>query len=103
LRERRNIALLAQLCQARCILAQPPITPLQARLARAALGLSLRDLGGATGLAPNTITRFELGRGGVHAANLARLRDVFEQRGVVFLPTDEVGEATVRLRHSSAT
>jgi len=39
----------------------------------------------------------------VHAANLARLRDVFEQRGVVFLPPDEVGEATVRLRRSSAT
>ncbi|MBI1198695.1 MAG: helix-turn-helix domain-containing protein [Phenylobacterium sp.] len=74
------------------------ITPLQARLARAALGLSLRDLGAATGLAPNTITRFELGRGGVHAANLSRLQDVFEQRGVVFLPADEVGEATVRLR-----
>lgn len=93
---------MAQLCQARYVLSQPPITPLQARLARAALGLSLRDLGEVTGLAPNTITRLELGRGGVHAANLARLRDVFEQRGVVFLPADEIGEATVRLKHASA-
>ena len=74
---------------------------MQSRLARAALGLSLRDLGAATGLAPNTITRFELGKGGVHAANLGRLQDVFEQRGVVFLPADDVGEATVRLRHAS--
>ena len=82
----------------RYVLSQSSITPLQARLARAVLGLSLRDLGAATGLAPNTITRLELGRGGVHAANLARLQDVFEQRGVVFLPADEVGEATVRLR-----
>jgi len=75
------------------------MTPLQARLARVALSLSLRDLADETGLSRNTITRFELGRGGVHAANLARLRDVFEQRGVVFLPADEVGEATVRLAH----
>lgn len=74
------------------------MTPLQARLARAALGLSLRDLGAATSLAPNTITRFELGKGGVHAANVARLQEVFEKKGVVFLPADEVGEATVRLR-----
>ena len=78
-------------------LSSPPITPLQARLARAALNLSLRELAETTGLSPNTINRFELGRGAVHAANLWRLQDVFEQRGVVFLPADEVGEATVRL------
>lgn len=76
------------------------ITPLQARLARAALNLSLRDLAEASGLARNTITRIELGQGAVHAANLARLQDVFEKKGVVFLPADEVGEATVRLRRS---
>lgn len=77
------------------------MTPLQARLARAALSLSLRDLAEATGLSRNTITRFELGQGTVHAANLARLQDVFEQRGVVFVPADDIGEATVRLRRST--
>lgn len=76
----------------------PEITPLQVKLARTALGMTLRDLGEATGLAPNTITRIELGRGGIHAANLARLRDVLERRGVMFLPADESGEATIRLR-----
>ncbi len=76
------------------------ITPLQARLARAALNLSLRDLADLTGLSRNTITRFELGQGAVHSANTARLQDVFEQRGVVFIAADEVGEATVRLRRS---
>lgn len=81
-----------------CVLRVPEITPLQVKLARTALGLSLRDLGDATGLAPNTITRIELGRGGVHAANLARLRDVLERRGILFLPADETGEATIRLR-----
>lgn len=79
------------------------ITPLQARLARAALNLSLRDLAEASGLARNTITRVEFGQRAVHAANLARLQDVFEQRGVVFLPADEVGEATVRLRRPQAS
>ena len=83
------------------VLGSPLITPLQARLARAALNLSLRDLAEATGLSPNTINRFELGRGSVHAASHARLQDVFEQRGVVFLAADEVGEATVRLRRTS--
>jgi transcriptional regulator with XRE-family HTH domain len=78
----------------------PAITPLQVRLARTALNLSLRDLADATGLSRNTITRFELGQGAVHAANLARLQDVFEKLGVVFLPADETGEATVRLRRS---
>jgi hypothetical protein len=44
------------------------------------------------------VNRFELGHGAVHAANLARLQDIFEQRGVPFLPADEVGEGMVRLR-----
>lgn len=78
----------------------PEITPLQVKLARTALGMTLRDLSEATGLAPNTITRIELGRGGIHAANLARLRDVLERRGIVFLPGDESGEATIRLRRT---
>lgn len=80
----------------------PAISPLQAKLARAALGLSLRELADATALSRNTITRFELGHGDVHPANLARLRDVFEQRGIMFLPADELGEATVRLRRRPA-
>ena len=78
------------------------MTPLQARLARAALSLSLRDLAAASGLSRNTITRFELGHGTVHAANLSRLQDVFEQHGVVFIPADEIGEPTIRLRHRPA-
>lgn len=76
------------------------ITPLQVKLARTALGLSLRDLALASGLSPNTITRFELGRGGVHTANLGRLQDVLEKRGVIFVPADEASEATIRLRRS---
>ena len=82
------------------VLSAPLITPLQARLARAALNLSLREVAEATGLSPNTINRFELGRGAVHAASHARLQDVFEQRGVLFLAEDSLGEATVRLRHT---
>jgi transcriptional regulator with XRE-family HTH domain len=84
----------------RIVLSRPLITPLQARLARAALNFSLREVAEATGLSPNTINRFELARGAVHAASQARLQDVFEQRGVVFLAEDDVGEATVRLRRT---
>lgn len=76
----------------------PALTSLQVRLARCALGLSLRELANAAEVSPNTITRFELGKGGLQTASLARLQDVLEQRGVVFVPADASGGATIRLK-----
>ena len=76
----------------------PALTSLQVRLARCALGLSLRDLASAADVSPNTITRFELGKGGLQTASLARLQEVLEQRGVVFVAADASGSATVRLK-----
>ena len=43
------------------------LTPLQVKLGRTAVGLGLRDLAKAAGVAPSTITRFENGRGGMHS------------------------------------
>ena len=80
----------------------PAVTSLQVRLARHALGLSLRDLAKVAELSPNTITRFELGKGGLQSASLARLQEVFEARGVVFVAADATGSATVRLKDSKA-
>jgi transcriptional regulator with XRE-family HTH domain len=74
------------------------ITPLQVKLARAALGWSLRDLARAADISPTTVTRFELGRGGLHSTNLVRLQATLEGEGVLFVPADETGEATIRVR-----
>lgn len=76
----------------------PAITPLQVKLARAALGWSLRDLARAADVSPTTVTRFELGHGGLHSSNLARLQAALEAQGVAFVPADEVGDATIRMR-----
>ncbi len=76
----------------------PSITPLQLRLARTALRLGIRDVAEAAGVSPTTVTRFESGRGGVHSGTLTSLEAALEARGVVFLPADSTGSATIRLR-----
>jgi transcriptional regulator with XRE-family HTH domain len=76
----------------------PAVTSLQVRLARCALGLSLRELATAAKVSPNTITRFELGKGGLQTASLGRLQEVLEHQGVVFVAADQSGSATVRLK-----
>lgn len=76
----------------------PAITPLQVKLARAALGWSLRDLASSADVSPTTVTRFELGHGGLQSGNLDRLQTTLEAHGIVFVAADEVGEATIRVR-----
>ena len=74
------------------------ITPLQLRLARFALGLGVRDLAALAEVSPTTITRYELERGDIHGAILERLQHKLEARGIVFVPADRIGSATIRLR-----
>jgi transcriptional regulator with XRE-family HTH domain len=78
--------------------AMPAITGLQIRLARAALGLSLRQLAAEAEISPNTITRFELGHGGLQSASLARLQEVLEEQGIMFEGPASGSSETVRLR-----
>lgn len=70
----------------------------QIRMARAALGISVRELAEKSGVADSTILRFETGRGGILAANLNRLQLALEEGGVVFIAADLNGGAGVRLR-----
>lgn len=70
----------------------------QVRMARAALGLSVRELAQRTGIADSTILRFETGRGGILAANLNRLQEVLEESGVAFISADPDGGPGVRLK-----
>lgn len=74
------------------------ITPVQIRMARAAIGVSVRELGGLSGVADSTIHRFETNRGGMQTTTLARLQTSLEAAGVIFIPADAHGGPGVRLK-----
>jgi transcriptional regulator with XRE-family HTH domain len=68
-------------------------------MARAALGLSIIDLGKAAGVRAATVSNFESG-GDAYASTIAKLRSALEDRGVVFVGDGEAsltGGAGVRL------
>ena len=71
------------------------ITPLQIRLAKAALGMSNPELAAETGLNRNTINKAEKPGGSANHSTLMNLRRYFESRGVVFVP-ENGGPAGIR-------
>lgn len=70
----------------------------QVRMARAALGISVRELAAMSGVADSTILRFEGAKGSILAANLARLQESLETAGVIFIAADAAAGAGVRLK-----
>ena len=74
----------------------------QVRMARAALGWSVRDLAEHAGLAANTVSRFENGFG-AHLATLQQMQAVLEKAGIEFIPAEEGKGPGVRLRHEEAS
>lgn len=70
----------------------------QVRMARAALGLSVRELAEKSGVADSTILRFETGKGAILTTNMARIQNALEEAGVLFLPADSSGGPGVRLK-----
>jgi transcriptional regulator with XRE-family HTH domain len=73
------------------------ITPLQVRMARAALQWGVRDLARHAGVAANTVSRYENGLG-TTVKTLEQVRLALERGGVVFIPADAAGGPGVRLR-----
>ena len=72
----------------------------QARMARAALKLSVRDVASAAKVSPNTVTRLEAGLT-VNASTIAAIRAALESAGVIFV--EENGEGPgVRLKKERA-
>ena len=65
-------------------------------MARAALGLGVRDLAAASEVSTNTITRFERGEH-LKGATVDRVRAVLEDAGVEFIPENGGGPG-VRLK-----
>lgn len=71
------------------------MTPSQARMARAALRLGVRDVAELAKITPATVTRFETEKGGLNAKTLASLKGSLEAAGIVFIP-ENGGPAGVR-------
>lgn len=70
-------------------------------MARAALGLGVRELGEAANVSPDTIVRFEKG-GTLQPRTVAAIRAALEAAGVEFI-AENGGGAGVRLRKASST
>lgn len=76
------------------------MTPTQSRMARAALGLSIVDLGKCAGVRAATVSHFESG-GDSYGSTIAKLQAALEARGAVFVADGEAslaGGAGVRLK-----
>lgn len=59
--------------------------PEQLRMARAALGLGVRELAELAGVSFTTINRFETGKSGLQLSTAEALRKALEAQGVQFL------------------
>jgi transcriptional regulator with XRE-family HTH domain len=70
----------------------------QARMARAALKLSVQEVGELARVSPNTVTRVEAGLP-VNHSTIVALRTAFQDAGVEFTNGDQPG---VRLRKEKA-
>jgi transcriptional regulator with XRE-family HTH domain len=74
------------------------ISPAQIRMARAALGISVKALAERSAVADSTIHRFESNKGGMQTGTLDRIQAALEADGIVFLPADAQGGAGVRFK-----
>lgn len=72
------------------------MTPLQCRMARAALGLGVRDLAALAKVSPDTVARFERGDT-LRERTVEDLRRALEDAGVEFIP-ENGGGVGVRLK-----
>ncbi|MDO9713316.1 helix-turn-helix domain-containing protein [Paracraurococcus lichenis] len=69
-------------------------------MARAAIGLGVRDLAAAAGVSPTTITRLERGEE-LYPRTVAAVRAALESKGVIFINANGGGPG-VRLRDPAA-
>jgi transcriptional regulator with XRE-family HTH domain len=74
------------------------ILPAQIRMARAALGISVKALAERSGVADSTIHRFETNKGGMQTGTLDRMQAALEADGIIFISADANGGPGVRLR-----
>ena len=68
----------------------------QVRMARAALGWSVRDLAAKSGIAANTVSRYENGAD-AYGTTLLNIETAFKEAGIIFID-DNGGGPGVRLK-----
>ena len=73
------------------------ITPVQLRMARAALQLTVRELGALAGISATTVTRIENNQTKPHAASMQAFAKVFRERGLLFVAGDDLAGPGVRM------
>jgi transcriptional regulator with XRE-family HTH domain len=76
------------------------ISRIQVKMARAALGWSVRDLAAKAEIAANTVSRYENGAD-AYGETLLKMRRVFEQAGILFI-AENGGGPGVRLRKKTS-
>jgi transcriptional regulator with XRE-family HTH domain len=76
------------------------MTPMQCRMARAALEWSTTDLARAAAVGPATVNRFETGRD-ARISTVEKLRAALEAAGVLFI-AENGGGVGVRLRKTTS-
>lgn len=72
------------------------MTPVQCKMARAAIGLSVRQLGEISGISYTTVTRYE-NSGKANITTINKMKEALESKGVEFIP-ENGGGAGVRLK-----
>ncbi len=77
------------------------ISASQLRMARSALGWTLKELANKAKVHINTVSRCEAGYE-VMTGTLQRIESVFRSEGVVFLEDDDVSGAGIRLKRGAA-
>ena len=76
--------------------------PVHLRMARAALGWTLREFAEKCGVNKNTIARYEAGEA-ILTDTLEKLESVLRQEGVVFIEADQELGPGVRIRNAPIT
>ena len=72
------------------------MTPDQARMARAALKLTVRDVERLTGVNKDSVSRYEAGKE-ILATAFQKLEKLFLEAGIIFLDEEASGGAGMRL------
>ena len=72
------------------------MTPIQCKMARAAVGWGIRDLAQEADIAVSTVSRFEAGEN-INVSSLMAMASALETAGVEFIPENGGGPG-VRLR-----
>lgn len=68
---------------------------IQARIARNALGIPMREIAKAAKVAPNTVSRLENGDGSANGATLDALERFYLSQGITFTADEETVSVTV--------